>query len=304
MNDADRIRSALSFVPSDDRETWVMCAMAVKNEILDAGFDLWNEWSQSSEKYQPESAKAVWRSVRPDGGITVATLYKTAMKHGWRPDGKNRRATSQELAEIRQRAAQRAAEDAKERTAKATRAAAKAKWILSQCAMEKHAYLDSKGFPDMMGMVWRPTENENILCIPMRIDGDVVGVQLIGVDGGKKFLAGQRTLGAEHVIGPRGPAREVWVEGYATGQSVVACLAALKIPARVHVCFSAGNLERMSTGGFIVADRDESGTGEKAAIATGLPYFLPPDGDFNDLHRAVGTFRASQLLRKFLFDVK
>jgi putative DNA primase/helicase len=155
----------------------------------------------------------------------------------------------------------------------------------------------------MQGLVWRPTENENLLCIPMRIDGEVIGVQLIDIHGGKKFLKGQRTRGAEHVIGPKGPAKDFWLEGAATGYAVVACLAALKVPARVHITFSAGNLQRMATEGFIIADHDASGAGQRAAESAGLPYFLPEDveSDFCDLWKKIGTFRASQLLRQMLF---
>jgi hypothetical protein len=50
----------------------------------------------------------------------------------------------------------------------------------------------------------------------------------------------------------------------------------------------------------VVADKDESGTGERVAVQTGFPYFLPAVGDFNDLHKAEGTFRASQALRKWI----
>ena len=54
--------------------------------------------------------------------------------------------------------------------------------------------------------------------------------------------------------------------------------------------------------GFVVADNDISGTGEKAAKATGLNYFLPPDlgSDFNDYHKGAGTFLAGQALRRFM----
>ena len=60
----------------------------------------------------------------------------------------------------------------------------------------------------------------------------------------------------------------------------------------------------MAATGCVVADRDDSLTGEKAALATGLPYFLPAEGDFNDMHRSMGTFRASQALRKWLADAR
>ena len=72
----------------------------------------------------------------------------------------------------------------------------------------------------------------------------------------------------------------------------------------IHICFSAGNLKRMATAGVVVADNDETKTGETVAQATGLPYFLPPPGDLNDMHKAQGVFRTSQALRKWLTSMQ
>jgi putative DNA primase/helicase len=58
----------------------------------------------------------------------------------------------------------------------------------------------------------------------------------------------------------------------------------------------------MAKTGFVVADNDASQAGDKAAQATGLPYWLPPTigHDFNDHWREVGTLSAGMALRKFL----
>ena len=54
--------------------------------------------------------------------------------------------------------------------------------------------------------------------------------------------------------------------------------------------------------GYIVADNDASGTGERAAREIGWKYYLPPvvGHDFNDHHLAVGMFKAGQDLIKSL----
>lgn len=178
------------------------------------------------------------------------------------------------------------------------KAARKARDILSMCSMEQHAYLDAKGFRETLGLVYRPSEGRNALCIPMYVASDLVGLQMIERDGEKKFLFGQRCSSAEHLIGTKGA--EIHVEGYATGLSVSTCLAALKVAARVRVWFSAGNMQANAKTGFVVADNDKSGTGLRAAKATGLPYYMSEvEGeDFNDLHKRLGTFKASQILRK------
>jgi len=75
---------------------------------------------------------------------------------------------------------------------------------------------------------------------------------------------------------------------------------------RIHITFSASNLVKVAAlhaGGYVVADNDESGTGERVAIQTGLPYYMPASGDFNDMHKADGTFKASQALRKWLVNL-
>lgn len=187
------------------------------------------------------------------------------------------------------------------------KAAAKAESIIIQSKFEQHAYLDKKGFPDATGLVYYPDENTNLLVIPMRVGSSVVGCQLINRDGEKKFLFGQRCAGAEHAI--TGGGVDVWCEGYATGLSIHAVMTALKTRCSIHVCFSAGNMEAMAKAagrGFVVADNDESGTGERAAKATFLPCFMPPKvgDDFNDLHKASGTFSASQTMRVFLQSIR
>lgn len=183
-------------------------------------------------------------------------------------------------------------EAAKERLEKAAKAAKRAGWILSQCELSQHAYLDSKGFPDATGNVWVREGESPLLVIPMRIDGMVVGCQLIDIHGGKKFMHGQKANGAEFVFDNKGI--DVWCEGYATALSIRECLKAMRIRYKLHVCFSAGNLQHMAKSGVVVADNDASGTGEAAAKATGLPYYMPPTvgHDFNDHHREVGLTNA------------
>jgi len=78
---------------------------------------------------------------------------------------------------------------------------------------------------------------------------------------------------------------------------------ALKRRYTLHVCFSAGNMEKIAatlSGGFVVADNDASTTGEKTAKKIGWPFYMPPTvgHDFNDFHQQVGLFKSSQELGK------
>ena len=184
-------------------------------------------------------------------------------------------------------------------------AAAKAEWILKQCQYAKHDYLKAKGFPDEQGNIWK-TDDAELLVIPMRVDGKVVGCQLIDQAGSKKFLFGQRTSHAEFVFGTSG--KHIVCEGYATALSVRLALKNMKISYCLHVCFSAGNMVKIAAGlpgGYIIADNDASGTGERVAKQIGWPTWMPPEVgmDANDWQQKVGTFRFSQDIRKLLLNV-
>lgn len=305
---SERIKEALQYIDCNDREIWIMVGMAIKFELGEDGFDIWDRWSQRGETYDPQALRACWRSFK-GAGITVLSLYKEAVVNGWKPAGDDDRSaptlTAEQLEQARLEREGRLAREQAQRDEAQCQAARKAAWILGQCKHERHAYLQSKGWPEASGTVWWPEPENNLLCIPMRVGNELVGVQMINRRGEKKYLKNARTSGAEFVISNGGPGvLDWWVEGYATGLSLRDCLNALKQRYRIHVCFSAGNLKKIATRGLVVADNDESGTGEAAAKAVGLPYFLPPCGDFNDLHQKVGTFRASQELRKWFVPVR
>jgi len=300
-----RIESALDYIGADDRETWLMCAMGIKAELGDEGFDLWNNWSQQSKSYSASAARSVWKSCRGHG-VSIGSVFHEAKSNGWKDDSKFVKPTPEQIRARNEAQALRNTEAARE-TEKAQQAAAKkAAWILHQCKNEKHAYLHSKGFIEGVGPVWWPVETNNLLCIPMRVGSNLVGVQMIDREGNKKFLSGQRTSGAEYLIDNGGIGSKDWfVEGYASGLSLRECLKALRLRYRIHVCFSAHNLQSMARllgHGLVIADHDTSKAGERAAVASGLPFYMPPiEGqDINDMHKAMGTFKTSQILRGWM----
>lgn len=190
---------------------------------------------------------------------------------------------------------------AEERTLRMQRdAAGKAAWILDQCRFGKHDYFKSKGFEDEEANVW-VHDGHHILVIPMRIDGRLVGCQLIDQHGVKKFLLGQKTSGAEFVFDNKGT--HILCEGYATALSVRMALKSLKKRYTLHVCFSASNMVKIAAaldGGFIIADNDESGTGERVAKQIGWQYWMSDKvgEDANDAHQRLGLFRFSQSLTR------
>jgi putative DNA primase/helicase len=193
-----------------------------------------------------------------------------------------------------------------ERNKLAKAAAEKAEWILSQCSLESHPYLERKGFNAEQGNVF-VKQNEKLLVIPMRINGMVVGCQLIDHEGNKKFLHGQTSKGATFTIGTRGTT--IFCEGYATGLSVRDIMTKMNLPYTIHICFSANNMELIARNigkGLIIADNDSSGVGESIAKKTQQPYWISParGEDFNDYHMRVGNFKASQDLKRLLLSLK
>ena len=196
---------------------------------------------------------------------------------------------------------QKQANDAEEQRRRQGReAASKAAWILDQCQFGKHDYLKAKGFPEEQGNVWA-FNGQQLLVIPMRSDGHLVGVQLIDEQGGKKFLSGQRTSGAEFVFKNKG--MHILVEGYATALSIRLALSQLKKRYTLHVCFSAGNMVKVAAtlpDGIVIADNDASGTGERVAKQIGWPYWMSDQvgEDANDAHRRLGLFKFAQSLTR------
>lgn len=174
-------------------------------------------------------------------------------------------------------------------------AARKAAWILSQCQFAHHDYLRKKGHPEEVGNVF-VKDGEKLLVIPMRVNKNLVGVQLIDEAGGKKFLYGQRTAGAEYVIDNKGP--HFLCEGYATALSLRAILKNWKRRYTIHVTFSAGNMQKIAAtlpGGYVIADNDASGTGERVAREIGWPYWISDQlGDCNDHHLREGIFKTGR----------
>lgn len=77
----ERVRQALAFIPSDDRDEWVRFAHALKPYA--EGRDLWLEWSAKSEKFDQGDAERVWASIHSRGDVRVETIFKRAISCGW-----------------------------------------------------------------------------------------------------------------------------------------------------------------------------------------------------------------------------
>lgn len=180
----------------------------------------------------------------------------------------------------------------------------KATAMLSNCKQELSQYLASKGFPEMCFNMFFEDNHDPLLCIPMRIDKKISGMQVIKPDGSKKFIYGTNASMSTFDIG-RGD-NIFLCEGFATSLSLQAVLKKTKIPYMIRVCFSSGNMLKVSKqhkNPYLICDNDLSSTGQKVGIDSGCRFYLPenPGDDLNDEHLKRGLFYISQKIMKMFY---
>jgi len=182
-------------------------------------------------------------------------------------------------------------------------AARKASMLITSATKDTHPYLKAKGLVDVQALIGQAGE----LLVPMRDfrDNALLGIQtirLVDNEWEKKMLPAMRAKGAVLRIGPQGAQEVFFCEGYATGLSIGIALQLLRLSAVVVACFSATNMthvaNNMTGKRFVFADNDASRTGEKAALATGLPWCMSDvqGEDANDMHVRAGVMAVAKKL--------
>lgn len=329
MSDIDDIRSALSYIDSHDRDTWWQVGAAVKDELGENGYDLWDEWSQRADNYDNRAAKSTWKSLKP-GSFSIGTVWKLARQNGWQPAKPYTPPSVEEQArrKAESEARRQAAEQERQQTQQRVKGTAQKIWNSSRPASLSHPYLAAKGItnPDAIAGLRKNVykDNDNLI-IPVLYENEIVNLQSINQDGGKRFLAGGQVQGAYAFIGKADDVEKVGVvmaEGYATAASIYEATGK-----PVIIAFDAGNMvavaERLAqklpqnVPVVIAVDNDASQTGiKKARQAAALlgdrataiqPEFSmtliqqyqkgkgvdekgrpPLPSDFNDLHQLAG----------------
>ncbi|MCO6525504.1 LPD7 domain-containing protein [Snodgrassella sp.] len=331
MSDIDEIRSALTYLDAHSREMWVKIGSALKDELGEQGFDIWDNWSQTSDNYNARAAKSVWKSLKR-GNIHISSLFYEAKNAGYKPTKPYTPPSAEEVARRKAEAEQRRLAEA-EATRKAQSKAEKSAqqiWAKNKPASASHPYLVKKGITDpaIIGQLrqGKYKGNDNLL-IPVLQDKKIVSMQFINQDGAKRFLAGGRMQGSYTFIGDTRRMNQgvIMAEGVATAASIYQ---ATGIP--VIVAFNAGNLRPVAeklvqtlppeTPVIIAADNDASKTGithaRQAASLFGqqasviMPEFSNEQiatyqarhgkdtypSDFNDLHALAGLDTVKQAL--------
>jgi len=230
IENIERIRDALHFIPASDRNTWVQMGMAVKSELGEAGFEPWEAWSQQAESFDPKAARDVWKSIRADGKVTAGTLFHEAKARGWRDDGKRPKPIPKDIAEQQRINAERAAQADAEQRARHDAARDQAAAILEAATgdPETHPYAATikKGVPlgpRVKRGAWPQRGWRDALLVPIyQADGLTWSVEAINVDRQKDSLKDGKKSGGLHHFGQITGAKRVLLgEGLATVAAAV-----------------------------------------------------------------------------------
>ncbi|MFM1843449.1 MAG: hypothetical protein RLZZ490_2192 [Cyanobacteriota bacterium] len=79
--------AALSSYRADDYDQWLKVGMAL-HSVSDSLLGDWEAWSQQSSKYQEGDCERKWHSFKPEGTISIGSLYYWAKEDGWRSPNK------------------------------------------------------------------------------------------------------------------------------------------------------------------------------------------------------------------------
>lgn len=251
------VRSALEHIPANlTRVEWVRICMAIKNEFPDdAGFELFSAWSATGASFDSKAVQTTWRSIKPDGGVTIATLFAEAKMHGFilsesvtvptianSPEAVAQRKKQREQAQIEEQERRRLKHESVTSDAQALwNRADETGW---------NAYLERKGVKPY-GVRFLRDE----LLVPMRDEtGRLWNVQRIAPEkpangSDKRYLSGGRKSGLWHWLGypfeeissGTDPGVILIAEGYATGASLYEATNQF-----VAMAFDAGNLPVVS----------------------------------------------------------
>lgn len=297
MNNLLVAASALQHLSPHDRQGWYEAAMMLKSEFGDSAFDVWDEWSQQGATYNTRDAHAVWKSCKPAGGLTIASLYYRAKQSGWpgsieytRPDPRIRAAR-----ELARKIEQQQAEAEREALHAQTAIKALHRWNSYQAAYLSHEYLQRKEIQPL-GL----RQSGAALVNPMYGANGLINLQYIWPNGNKRFMKGAQTAGAYTPIGRLGEVFYI-CEGYSTGATIhqitgrgVLCALSvsnlLLVARRAREDYPAAHI-------IIAADNDRHlpsnpgvTTAREAALAIGAEVVIPefpaghPGTDWNDYY--------------------
>ncbi len=265
----------LAYIPADTpRDEWVLNLMAIKSEFGESGREAAQAWSSTAPSFKLADFLATWKSIKADGGRTIASLVYEAKQNGFKFAPISPQQAEKLKAEQRQRQKEKAAlakleaeETAKRQQAVKEKAqaiiqslsSAGNQWVNGRMvfmqpkyASPLHPYYAKKGLGEAVKHLKPVFMDNNSLIIPVQHlsnNGELEtwSLQFIDPDGNKRFLKGGKLKGGFYPVrlAPNGGyVHEVVIcEGYATGVT----LAAYYFQHSEVICaFNAGNLKKVA----------------------------------------------------------
>ena len=330
MTDIEQIRTALPYIASDDRDTWIKVGMALHSELGNSGFCLWDEWSQSADSYNQRDAESVWNSFSSDGSVGIGSLFHFAQKSGWQWEGPSpsQEEIAQQKADIEAR--NRKAEAERHRKQNHAAQLSQTLWR-SGLPVNENPYLAKKDCNSTDTLKQLPIDEVSLilgyhpkshgeylqgetLLVPIVIDGAISTIEMIDEAGRKSAVKGGKKSGgywaaqklpedneySDSLIVGEGVAT-VLSSKQATGYPVVAALSCHNlrlVAAHLRECYPKAKI-------IILADiGNGQKDAERAAIETKSLLSLPelPDGilgtDFNDLFQISGVDEVKRQIEK------
>lgn len=208
----------LQCIPAHDRDTWITVGMALKEEVGDNGYSLFDQWSQSAKNYNAQAVKSVWRSFK-SGAVSIASLFYLAKKHGWQNGSTSENFAPKPLIVPKERKPN-------------TQAYALRLWLAANTddsVVAQHPYAIDKGIDWAAGAGCGKASGSiigseaNCVIVPIRSihTNRVQGVQCINFEGRKQTFG--RVSGGALILGNTLDLRLPWYvcEGWASAVSMV-----------------------------------------------------------------------------------
>lgn len=223
----EQIKNALSHIDSDDRITWVRMGGAIKSELGEKGFSIWNEWSKKSSKYNEKSALSQWKHLEA-GRVNIGSLFYEAKQNGYIYNKSDFKTLSSDEIKAIEKRANEERELAKQNRIQEINEAkinAKKRWKNGKpLEIKNNQYLQKKGLTESVFLkdILKQDDKNNLL-IPIYSQGDLVGTQRITYTSDKFLEKGMQSEGFYLLIGKWENVKKNGlnlVEGLATGASI------------------------------------------------------------------------------------
>lgn len=148
--DLNTLQTMLDYIDADtDRTEWVKTLMAIKAEFSDSAKAIAKEWSATASNFNAGAFNATWKSIKANGGVTIASLIHQAKQNGFHfaPINQEQRQQLAKLAKQRYQAQIKAQAEEKQRIERQYQQASRqANQILANAtiAPDDHPYLKRK----------------------------------------------------------------------------------------------------------------------------------------------------------------